>query len=241
MRREIFFLLAAVACRQPTKVLVDTSSPNETDTAEESIDSGDSEDTSEPATEPIDNDGDGYSAEEDCNDDNPWINPGAEEICDGWDNDCDQVADEGVTGTFYLDADGDGFGRLDVTVLGCDIPNGFVENPDDCDDNHPHSYPGAPEICDEMDNNCNGDIDEGLAIAFFVDSDGDGYGDPLSIIESCEQEEGMSTNSDDCDDDDIEIHPMAEEICDERDNNCDGQTDEGVENLYFYDIVLTQI
>jgi len=86
-----------------------------------------------------DNDDDGYSQFEDCNDNDPNIHPGAEEICDGKDNNCDEQIDEGY------DKDGDGY-----TVCG--------EGREDCDDNDPKIHPGAIEPCGE-DYNCDGHID----------------------------------------------------------------------------------
>ena len=68
--------------------------------------------------------------------------------------------DEDVQITFYADADDDGFGNADITTLACEAPSGFVQQGTDCDDLDDTSYPGAPEICDEIDNNCNSEIDE---------------------------------------------------------------------------------
>ena len=63
---------------------------------------------------------------------------------------------------FYVDADGDGFGNPEIVVEICELPGGYVNNESDCDDAHSQKYPGAEEICDQLDSNCNGDIDEGL-------------------------------------------------------------------------------
>jgi len=111
----------------------------------------------------IDFDGDGYPLSVDCDDTNPSIHPGANEVCDGIDNDCDGEIDEGTTTTqtWYRDADRDGYGDPSMSFTGDIQPQGFVEDATDCDDNDPSIHPGAEEICDGYDNNCNGQIDEG--------------------------------------------------------------------------------
>ena len=103
----------------------------------------------------IDSDGDGYTEENDCDDTNALVNPTAEEICDGLDNDCDDEIDEEVGDIYYTDADGDGFGDSDSIEYFCDAPtefDGVVLNSDDCDDNNPDSNPEADEICDGVQN-----------------------------------------------------------------------------------------
>lgn len=114
------------------------------------------------ATLHTDADGDGYYAEiDDCNDNNAAIHPGATEVCDGVDNDCDGQTDEGVKTTFYRDADNDGYGNPSVTTQACSVPAGYVSNSLDCNDGNGNIHPGATEICDGIDNNCNGQPDEG--------------------------------------------------------------------------------
>ena len=122
----------------------------------------------------VDSDGDGFASEEDCDDDNPNINPNMDEICDGVDNDCNDEIDEGVEIDFYLDGDGDGFGNADAVVQACSQPEGAVANQNDCDDDNPQIYPSQVEECDGVDNNCNGDIDEDTGSLFYIDADGDG-------------------------------------------------------------------
>ncbi len=170
----------------------------------------------------------------DCDDTDPWVNPGGQEVCDGTDNNCDGTVDEGLTTTYYLDADGDGYGA-EATTEACDLPDGYAAVSGDCDDADAGTYPGAPEACDGIDNDCDGAVDNGVeTITQYFDADGDGYG-AGTPIENCAMQEGYVTNADDCDDSDAAINPGASEVCDGTDNNCDGAVDEGVTNTYYLD------
>ncbi|MBC8413332.1 hypothetical protein H8E50_06650, partial [bacterium] len=186
----------------------------------------------------FDEDGDGY-ADNDCDDSDPSINPGALETCDGIDNNCNGTVDEG------FDTDNDGYRTCDG----------------DCNDGDASVSPGAEEICDGIDNNCDGTVDEG-----FTDLDQDGFsacmGDcddnnPLvnpgaqeiwydGADQNCDGSNDYDADSDgyvgtgyeanaggtapltgDCADQVAAIFPSAAEVCDELDNNCDGIIDEG--------------
>ncbi|HQW62287.1 MAG TPA: putative metal-binding motif-containing protein [Ferruginibacter sp.] len=167
----------------------------------------------------------------DCNDNNATVYPGATEVCDGLDNDCDGQIDEGVKTTFYADADGDGYGNAANTTMACTAPIGFVTNSGDCDDINPAINPGATEVCDGLDNDCDGQIDEGVKTTFYADADGDGYGNAANTTMACTAPIGFVTNSGDCDDSNPAINPGATEVCDGLDNDCDGLIDASDPNL----------
>jgi hypothetical protein len=178
----------------------------------------------------------------DCDDNNMNVHPDATEICDDIDNDCDGLfddEDDSVTGqpTWYADADGDGYGDASVTMLACDQPDGYVSDATDCDDTDASIHPGATELCDGIDNDCDGDVDEDIQqYAWYVDADNDGYGDAsASAVMSCSNVAGSVTNNMDCDDTDATVNPDADEICDNIDNDCDGATDEDVELTLYVD------
>ena len=126
----------------------------------------------------------------------------------------------------YADADGDGYGDLD-TVIDCTEPS--VEDSTDCDDTDDAINPGAEEVCDEADNNCDGTVDEGVVTAFYPDDDADGYGDDTDVVYSCEASvDDRITTEGDCDDSDNAINPDADEVCyDGLDNDCNGHDNSG--------------
>ncbi|MCK6504098.1 putative metal-binding motif-containing protein [Myxococcota bacterium] len=183
-----------------------------------------------PSSWYVDADGDGFGAGEstgascerpdghvanaqDCDDGDATAHPGADEVCDGVDNDCDGSVDPETSldiRTCWQDADGDGFGDPLVRVLACDCTGGLVDDDTDCDDADPDVWPGASEVLyDGVDQDCMGLVGE-------YDSDGDGY----------DWEGGAGVEGEDCDDTDPEIHPMAYELCgDDIDQDCDGRLD----------------
>lgn len=98
----------------------------------------------------------------------------------------------------------------------------------DCDDTDNTIYPSAPELCDGLDNDCDGSTDEDIDVTYWADADGDGYGDAGVTVEDCDQPTGYVLNSVDCDDTDPTVSPAAEEICDNGiDDNCNGTENEG--------------
>ncbi len=177
-----------------------------------------------------DDDGDGYDINSDCDDTDAAVNPGATEVCDSIDNDCDSAIDEGWTpdGTFYYrDADSDSFGDASIRRRRCVEPAGFVDNDQDCDDTEPTTYPGAPEACDGVDNDCTGTADDGPGAIWYADTDGDLFGDPANTTFACTQPSGYVDNDWDCYDADPFVKPGGIEICNSLDDDCDGTADNG--------------
>jgi len=168
----------------------------------------------------------GYGLPGDCDDSDPEVHPDALEECDGVDNDCDGDIDV-VLPVWYADDDTDGYGDPGDTRESCSQPSGYVADDTDCDDDNPNTYPGAPELCDDLDNDCDDDIDEdAVPVSWYLDADEDGYGTPEDSLESCEPVAGSVTRAGDCDDENSEIHPGATEVCDDADNDCDLEIDE---------------
>jgi len=153
--------------------------------------------------------------DDDCDDLDAAVYPGAAEYCNGVDDDCDKEIDEDDAvdaGAWYPDADGDGYGSADeAATMACEQPTDFVADNSDCIDSDANSYPDAPETCDGYDNDCDGTTDEDDAIdaiAWFEDADGDGYGwfyDPATY--ACAAPSGFSADNTDCDDDDAAVSP----------------------------------
>ncbi len=188
------------------------------------------------ALTPVDEDGDGWLVSEgDCDDNNSDVSPDATELCNGIDDNCNSTVDEGVLGEFYEDGDGDGFGDPGASTEACDSPSGYVGNGTDCDDSERRAFPGGTEVCDEIDNNCDGAVDEGVSTLWYADADGDGFGDLDAPTPSCERPAGSVRDATDCDDTTSNAFPGNAEVCDEIDNNCDGTVDEGVTTTYYAD------
>lgn len=178
----------------------------------------------------IDNDGDGYFACQECNDGDVAIHPNIDESCNGIDDNCDGQVDEGITVAWYPDSDGDGYGQNTASIWDCVQPTGYVNDATDCNDVDATIYPSAGEVCDGVDEDCDGVIDNNAsdAILLYADVDNDTYGDPNQDIYACAGSAGVSANSDDCDDTSATINPAMTEICDGLDNDCDGLIDAGV-------------
>jgi hypothetical protein len=193
----------------------------------------------------VDVDGDGYLGGPDgldCDDLSAAISPAQAEVCNGLDDDCDGATDEGVLGTFYLDADDDGHGdRAGAPVFACSAPPDHVASHDDCDDANPGRSPTAPEVCDGLDNDCDErvDLDAIDLLTLYPDVDGDLHGDGALPWVGCAGDEPAGTwlaVGDDCDDTVATIHPNAPEVCDGRDNDCDASIDEqAVDALLAYE------
>jgi uncharacterized protein YkwD len=129
---------------------------------------------------------------------------------------------------WYRDKDGDNFGAKTSVVMSVDQPEGFVMNNLDCNDNEADIRPYIKEREDGVDTNCNGKVDEGFVpFPFYLDNDADGFGNPETLTMSIRRPAGHVRNKLDCDDTIAEINPAANEIEDNRDNDCDGDIDEG--------------
>ena len=168
----------------------------------------------------------------DCNDEDPNVYPGATEVCNLIDDNCNGLTDEFAEETYYRDVDMDGVGNTLSTVEACGAPEGYVSDPGDCNDNNPDIYPGAPELCNNIDDDCNAIPDDGVDLVdTYVDVDGDGYGagvaQPRCLVDTDMDMvpdtslDGRVPNADDCNDSGSEIFPGAPELCDTRDNDCD--------------------
>ncbi|MFK7984673.1 MAG: putative metal-binding motif-containing protein [Sandaracinaceae bacterium] len=186
-----------------------------------------------------DNDGDGFpdvaccngeNCGTDCDDTLPSARPGEVETCDGFDNDCDAVIDEGVTGTFWVDMDGDGFGDMsEPTMMACFTPEGFASNDTDCNDAVGSVRPGGVEVCDApaggggpLDEDCDGVANPDLLCNCTVpDSRSCGAGGLQGACAAGTQScEGGGWGA-------CSISAVAES-CNGEDEDCDGQVDEGL-------------
>ena len=131
--------------------------------------------------------------------------------------------------TYYRDRDQDGYGDPYLWANSCSVPDGWVTNDQDCNDDNANVHPTATEVCDELDNNCDGltDADDPLIVydTFYRDLDDDGFGDINVTIEACEAPAGYVADSTDCDDNNNMVNPNFPEICDGIDNDCDDLVD----------------
>jgi len=196
----------------------------------------------------VDDDDDGLAdcADEDC------FGPACTEVCgDGFDNDedglldcldidcigsCPEICDDAI------DNDGDGSADcVDSDCLStCDADgDGYYAaflGYDDCDDGDPDVNPAANEVCDDADNDCDGLVDDAdddvRGAIFYRDADGDGYGTGSQTFLSCEGKPPNSAdNSLDCDDNNPEVNPLADEVCNGRDDDCNTFVDDDDPNL----------
>jgi hypothetical protein len=132
----------------------------------------------------------------------------------------------------YADADADGFGSSANSIFTCDsiAPSGYVFDQTDCNDADPNMNPIAIEVCNQIDDNCNNLIDEGLIFNnYYSDNDSDGFGAGLPIGSCADLGLGYVLDNTDCDDANSNVNPIAIEIGGNGiDENCDGQIDNSV-------------
>jgi large repetitive protein len=177
----------------------------------------------------------GYSKfDGDCDDYDTEVNPGADEVCNGIDDDCDDLTDDADdpvlgTGTFYRDGDADGYGRPDVIAEACKPPSDYVSTSGDCNDANSTINPGAHELCDDLDQDCDERVDEDATdtVTWGYDGDSDGHGDEGTETDSCDPPgDDWVADATDCDDRRSDVYPGASEHCEGADEDCDGATDE---------------
>ena len=170
----------------------------------------------------------------DCNDLNANVNPDNPEICNFADDDCNGETDEGGAlgcENWYPDVDLDGYGADAEAACICTSPSpDWIGKGGDCDDGVKEISPAAEEICDGVDNDCNGETDEENAAGctvYYLDGDGDGFGQNESLKCLCAATDEYKTeNGGDCNDLNDQVHPLAVEVCNGQDDNCDTVADE---------------
>jgi hypothetical protein len=181
----------------------------------------------------------GYASQAgDCDDLEAASKPGGTEQCDGKDNDCDDTVDEeGSLGCnqWYYDGDGDGYGIAGLSMCLCQASPPYAAIlPGDCDDEAEAVFPSALEVCNALDDNCNGQVDEGVKAVYYKDNDDDGFGTPNDKSEACEAPDGYVESGTDCNDFNGAISPAAPELCNEIDDDCDGIPDDGLDLVTVY-------
>ncbi len=183
----------------------------------------------------VDADNDGYTdCDGDCDENNDQVYPGADEVCNAIDDDCDGTVDgpSSIDATdFYADTDSDSFGDPGDLLRRCSQPTGYVENSADCDDTNAAVNPDAIEICNDIDDDCSGQIDGEDATdrpTWYPDTDSDGFGNPKAFVVTCDQPDGYVLDATDCDDTAASVNPSEDEVCDDKDvdEDCNGEANE---------------
>ncbi|MCP4805196.1 MAG: C-type lectin domain-containing protein [Proteobacteria bacterium] len=239
-------------------VLVSCLTKMETRPSGDSVLAGTTDSGSETCTVYADDDGDGFGAgapieldcdvvavdqvenADDCDDAEAAVNPGATEVCNDVDDDCDGAVDDqddsidpSSQSSWYDDADGDGYGDPDADSIACTAPSGTVGDSGDCDDTDADVNPAGTEVCNGLDDDCDGDVDDddnsvdsSTWSVFYGDADGDGYGDRDDLWRACSAPSGRVSDNTDCDDANADVNPGETEACNDVDDDCDGLVDD---------------
>lgn len=225
MRSWLLLLLPVVATAACAPA-VDNSPDVKSEPTDTSPDVDAADTAADTVDERADMDGDGF-VEGDCAETDAAIHPGAAELCNGLDDDCDGTIDGGAVDarTWYADLDDDGYGDDMNPALACWKPEGHTLIPGDCDDGAPEVNPAGADWCDGVDDDCTGTEDDALdALEGFQDGDGDGFG--FSPRQSCEPGPDFVDAGGDCDDGDPAAFPGADEWCNLDDDDCNGEVDD---------------
>ena len=174
-------------------------------------------------------------SDEDCDDSNPSIHPDTQEICDGMDNNCNNLSDEDVTETFYVDSDGDGFGNPNISTQNfvtyrVDIPPMVVIVMI-----HKNEFSWGRRISDNLDNDCNDEIDDGIGQLFYVDEDNDGFGDSDRQKKHVTYVWDYRVSMEIVMIQMLLCHLQSTEVCDGIDNNCNDEIDEDTLHTFYRD------
>lgn len=161
----------------------------------------------------------------DCDDSDGDVNPDELEACNGIDDNCDGAVDtiDSVgCDKFYRDVDEDNYGPTGDFQCLCSASGVYTASVGgDCNDNSNLQFPTNVEVCDELDNNCNGNVDEGVKTSFYLDNDGDNFGGPTSV-QACEPYDNYVADPGDCNDFNNLIFPGQIEQCNLVDDDCNG-------------------
>jgi hypothetical protein len=150
-------------------------------------------------------------------------------------DDDDPDRDPSTGSTWYADGDGDGYGDAASSSMACDQPSAHVADDTDCDDGDAAVHPAGLEVCNGIDDDCDGDLDDAdpsldasTRSTWYEDADGDGWGNASMSVDRCEVITGFVAASGDCLDLDAAVNPDASELCNGIDDDCDGDVDAGV-------------
>ncbi len=165
----------------------------------------------------------------DCNDGNAKIFPGVEEVCNNLDDDCNGKTDDNASDqkTWNEDKDQDTYGSTTVSKVACFAPPNFVVDHSDCHDDAKEIHPNEKELCDGIDNDCDEQTDENFSVGVKCDSNDSDLCKNGTLTCTADKLGTACVN---------ESEENIVEKCDGLDNNCNGQTDENVQTVYYIDV-----